>query len=289
MREIIVHPGAQKRMKAERFIRQKNQSRLQSEQWFRNNSAWFKIAVSNPSNFNSANSELATLLENRKGLAPLIKGCLQVHYGVGVGETEQQLVLWELEGSKSANIMAIDSERAFLSIFLENIRQRRIEYPDCRISFQGHNALFQEFDPKSIGYSGRACHICLGGTVGNFYPQEEIWETFGRNCKKGDLLLLGFQLDTYFQQTFEKYAGHPLYPAFVLNGFGRRDLSKAVWRKDESSGYITMHFGGIEVFRTRKYHLGQPEEDLKKHGFGAIGEFFDGIENYCVAVFEKVG
>ncbi|MCX6770321.1 MAG: L-histidine N(alpha)-methyltransferase [Candidatus Micrarchaeota archaeon] len=253
---------------------------------------WFRIAFSNPINFQSPNSELFLLQENKSILLPLLRNRLQVHYGIGVGETEQQLVIWQLEEARRAEVAAIDCEREFLLNFVDNLAQRKIDFGSKRIMFLGRNCLFSEVQPAWLDFANSSfdakCHICLGSTIGNFQPQQEIWDVFSRNTGKGDLLLLGFQLDTYLQETLQKYASHSAYPAFVMDRLEAPVASRPIWSADLESSFISLQFDGMEVFRARKYKKGRVAEELAPFGFSPVLELIDKWKNYCIAVFEKV-
>ena len=289
---LIIHESARVIEQDRRLAEQAKLGRLEGEQWFRNYSAWFRIAFSNPINFKSPNSELSLLQENKSILLPLIRNRLQVHYGVGVGETEQQLVIWQLEAAKRAEIAAIDCEREFLLNFTDNLAQRKIDFGSRQMMFLGRNCLFSEVQPAWLDFanssSNSMCHICLGSTIGNFRPQQEIWEVFSRNANKGDLLLLGFQLDTYLQETLRKYASHSAYPAFVMNRLEAPVTFHPIWSADSKSGFISLHLGNTEVFRARKYKKGKVAEELAPFGFSPVLELIDKWKNYCIAVFGKV-
>jgi hypothetical protein len=191
----------------QRLVEQLKTGHIEGDQWFRDFQDWLVIAFNNPYHFKYSNSELILLENNRKEIFPLIKNHLQIHYGPGVGETELVLVRFQLEASGYAEISAIDINNLFLELFLENLRYKKIEFPKSKIFFKGYNTTFQNTTLEDFKFINskfkKKVHICLGGTIGNFRHQEEIWSIFKRNTEKGDKLLLGFQLDANIKETLK--------------------------------------------------------------------------------------
>lgn len=281
---------------AERLESQKKSGHIQGEHWYRNFADWVLISVNNPVHYRHPNSELVLLASKREAISPLVSNTLQVHYGVGVGETELELVRWQLEKCRDVEVAAIDANRTFLDLFLSNLRSRKIETSWSRISFKGFNDVFQSISPDDLSFANSVffskTHICLGGTIGNFKPQEEIFGIFSKLAAKHDKLVLGFHLDTHIDAAFSKYSRHPHYPSFVLNWMDRAaggiEPSKISWDMDRRTGYITMHYQGIgEVFRTRRYKVEQVKEEASKSGFRMLGNWLDEYKDACIAVFEK--
>src|SRR3989338_3624274 len=96
---------------------------VRGEQWFRNESIWYELVFSynNPYNNRKVNSELYLLHEKRSKLASLIGNSTLLFYGVGVGETEIEIIDWELEGVKYAEIVAIDVNEKFVRKFVNGL------------------------------------------------------------------------------------------------------------------------------------------------------------------------
>ena len=268
---------------------------IEGDQWFRDFQDWLVIAFNNPYHFRHSNSELILLEYNRNEILSYIKNYLQIHYGVGVGEVELNLVRWQLEASNYAEIVAIDINSLFLELFLENLKNKQIEFPKAEILFKGYNTTFQNTTFEDFKFANakfkKGVHICLGGTIGNFKHQEEIWSIFKRNTEKGDKLLLAFQLDNHIKEAFEKYKNNKFYPNFALNYLDYLDEAinpaEIKWKLDRKNSFILMNYRGIEVFRTRKYNLNKLIPELKNFGFSILKNWIDEYNNSCIAIFER--
>lgn len=276
----------------QRLTQQLKTGYVEGDQWFRDFQDWLVIAFNNPYHFKYSNSELILLEKNREEIFPLIKNHLQIHYGPGVGETELVLIRWQLEANNYAEISAIDINNVFLELFVENLKNKKIEFPKSKILFKGYHTTFQNTTLEDFKFANgkfkKKVHICLGGTIGNFRHQEEIWSIFRRNAEKGDKLLLGFQLDTHIKKAFEKYKNNKYYPKFVLNYFDEPiDITKIEWKLERKTGFILMNYKGIEVFRTRKYDLNKLIRELKDFDFSLLTKLVDEYKNSCIAIFEK--
>jgi len=276
----------------QRLTEQLKTGHIEGDQWFRDFQEWSVIAFNNPYNFKYSNSELYLFIKFRKEIFPIIKNHLQIQYGVGVGETELELIRWQLEESKYLESVAIDINGVFLELFIENLKNKQIEFPESKIIFKGYNTTFQNTTLDDFKFtnskSRNKVHICLGGTIGNFRHQEEIWSIFRRNTEIGDKLLLGFQLDSHIKEAFEKYKNNKYYPNFVLNYFNEQiDSTKIKWKVDRRTGFILMNYKNIEVFRTKKYNLNKLFRELKKFGFSVVKYWIDEYHNSCIAIFER--
>lgn len=277
----------------QRLTEQLKTGHIEGDQWFRDFQDWLVIASNNPYSFKYSNSELYLLFKYQKEIFPLLKNHLQIHYGVGVGETELELVGWQLEASNYLEVGAIDINGVFLELFLENLKYKQIEYPKSKIIFKGYNTTFQNTTLDDFKFANtkfrNKTHICLGGTIGNFRHQGEIWSIFERNIEIGNKLLLGFQLDTHIKEALKKYKDNKYYPNFVLNYFDEQiDPTKIEWNLDQKTGFIFMHYKGMEVFRTRKYNLNKLAHELTNFGFCLKNKWIDEYNNSCIAIFEKV-
>lgn len=212
--------------------RLKNQikiGKLEGEQWFRNSVNWLLLCFNNPFNFKYSNNELAILQYHQKQIKKYIKGFNQIHYGVGVGETEMELVRLELENSGNINLDAVDVNKTFLKLFCNNLKYKKIEFSKNIINANLIQNLFQNYKTKFIN---KTLHICLGSTLGNFdNSSKELWDIFVRNSKKGDMLLLGVKLNTHIELDFIKYRENVYYPEFVLSYLKRIRPELITWKK----------------------------------------------------------
>ena len=100
--------------------------------------------------------------------------------------------------------------------------------------------------------------------------------------------MLGFQLDSHIKEAFKKYKNNKYYPNFILNYFDEQiDPTKIKWELDQKTGFITMHYKGIGVFRTKKYNLNKLVPELKNFNFSILKSWVDEYNNSCIAIFER--
>lgn len=306
VKDFEFQPAPLEEILAQRLANQLQASRIEGEQWFREFHYWIRVVFNNPLNWKHPNSELAVLYRHSAEIAPYVLNRLQVHYGVGVGETELEVIRWQVEhgqgfqfttgdsGVYGTEVVAIDACAEFLQLFRDNLRDRSDEY-EREILVDLRHTTFQESGVVNAWqyecHWHRAIHICLGSTIGNFAESQEIWSVFQKNAHRQDRLLLGFQLDTHIQPTFEKYRRNRYYSSFVLQHLLRRgeEIKPELvrWELDEESGFIRMHYDGIEAFRSRKHTLQGIVNDAEQHGFEFLESWQDEYNNTCVAVFEK--
>jgi uncharacterized SAM-dependent methyltransferase len=127
--------------------------------------------------------------------------------------------------------------------------------------------------------------VCIGSTIGNFKNQDEIFSLFSNNLNKGDKLLLGFQLNTYLEQTFKKYKINKFYPQFGVF-WEKFDENKIKWILNKDN-FITLYYNNIDVFRSKKYSLEEVINYCKKHNLNYLNSWKDKYNNSCIAIFEK--
>lgn len=274
-----------------RLTQQLEQNELQGEQWYRDSKGWLKIAFCNPVHYKHPNNELIVLERNMKNIFPHIANYTQIHYGIGAGETELEIIRWQLESGRDVHISAIDVNSDFLDIFASNLSAKQLEYQGQNIQCKFINTVFQNLDKKQfIDNVSKSVHICVGNTIGNFRNQSEIFSIFRDNTKFGDKLILGFQLDTHIDVTLEKYRTNPYYPNFVLNQLVKNnaiDLGKIRWNYEPESGFITMNYGNIEVFRSKKYKTLNLQNELSSFSFKYIGHWKDEYKNSEIMLLER--
>jgi hypothetical protein len=246
-----------------RLAQQKDQGKLEGEQWFRNPLGWLLVCFNNPLNYKNPNGELIVLQNNKDSIAPYIRGLHQIHYGMGVGETELELIRFELEQSGRVSLEGIDVNKTFVQLFAENLKDKKLEYGDV-ISATLYQDLFQNYRRTT---NSAAIHVILGGTIGNFDSRsQELWEILSRNSQANDLVLIGLKTQKYFDIDKEKYRTNKYYPDFVLNHIPNPDLVAVSWESDED-GYIRMFYENSEVFRTRRFDLDDLRKEAQGHGF----------------------
>jgi hypothetical protein len=268
----------------ERLVAQVKAGKLEGEQWFRNPLGWLLVCFNNPLNFKNPNGELVVLQNNKESISKYIKGYSQLHYGVGVGETELEIVRFELEQSKKVNLEAVDISKTFIELFGENLKDKEFEFGNDSIDAKLHQDLFQN---HLTGLGGNVLHICLGGTLGNFDDKsKELWDIFSKDAKKDDLLMIGIKTNKYFDIDLEKYKTNEYYPSFVLSHIKDVHPSKISWRSDDK-GYIRMFYEAIEVFRTRRFSEHQLISEAEERGFSKIDSWICEYGHSLVVLFKK--
>ena len=143
-----------------RLFTQIKAGKIEGEQWYKNPLAWLLICFNNPLNFKNSNGELVVFHNNKKSVSKYIKGHSQIHYGVGVGETELELITFELEQSGFVNIEAVDINKTFVELFSENLKDKLLEFGENSINAKLTQDLFQnyvvEFNEKVFNDSVKA-------------------------------------------------------------------------------------------------------------------------------------
>ncbi len=262
MIHIEINPAIEANLD-ERLTHQKSQGKLEGEQWFRNPLGWLLVSFNNPLNFKNPNGELVVLQNHKNFIAPVLRGLHQIHYGMGVGETELELVRFELEQSGKVSLEGIDVNKTFVQLFAENLKDKKLEYGDA-ISATLYQDLFQNYRRTT---DSPAIHVVLGGTIGNFDSRsQELWEILSRNSHPNDLLLIGIKTQKHFDIDKEKYRTNKYYPDFVLNHIPNPDSAAIFWKSD-GNGYIRMFYGNDEVFRTRRFDLEDFKQEAHENGF----------------------
>jgi len=273
-----------------RLLEQQAMGSISGEQWFRDTSLWYELAISynNPYNHRNVHAELSLLHDARKRLSPQFQDRTLVFYGIGTGDTEMELVSWQVERAGYAEIVGIDINKRFLEKFVGGLRNKNLEGA-YRILFRGYSGLFQSIMSEDLDFENssnvRTTHVCLGNTIGNFEEQDEILSIFARNSSKGDLLLLGVQLDTDFDTLFQKYSTNEQFSRLILNYLKNPDYSKLKWHRKE--GVIKAYYDGIEVFRTRKYKPKKLQSEVEKFGYKLLEQTIDKERNACIQLYEK--
>lgn len=267
-----------------RLKEQKQLNKLEGEQWFRNPLGWLLVSFNNPLNLKNPNGELVVLQNNKDSIRKYIKGYSQIHYGVGVGETELEIIRQELEQSESINLEAIDINKTFIELFRDNLRDKEFEYGKT-INAVLKQDLFQNYENP---FKTNSVHVCLGGTIGNFDNSSvEMWKILSDNARENDLLILGIKSDKYFDIDIQKYKANLYYPSFILSG--RTDIKPELisWNIDNQK-YIRMSYDNAEVFRTRRFELESLKDEAKNYGFNFQNYWQCQYGHALVVLFKKI-
>ncbi len=267
---------------------------VRGEQWFRNANLWYELVISynNPYNHRRVHSELYLLHERKRELSELIKDSTFLFYGVGIGETEIELVDWELERTGYVEVASIDVNERFIRKFVGGLRNKKKENPNYKIMFRGYHALFEQLQPADFVFGNsrynRRTHICLGNTIGNYSDQSEIFDLFSSNSQTGDLLVLGFQMDTDIDILFRKYSTNQEFADLILNWDKEPDFSQLEWELDKENGLIKASYKGLDVFRSKKYNPQQLRNFVSCIGYELRTEIIDNDKNSCIHIYEKI-
>lgn len=266
---------------------------IQGEQWYRDSKGWLMVAFCNPVHYKCYNNELAILERYRNNIYPEISDYAQVYYGIGTGETELEIVRWQIESQRESFINTIDINSDFLDIFAGNLAAQQIEYPRKKITVNFICDIFQNLNRSRLilGDTNQGVHICVGSTIGNFRNQEEIFNVFKSNTLPGDKLLLGFQLNNHIKITLEKYRSHPYYFDFAINQIKKGtkvDRKKAQWNYEKKTGFITLRYGNIEVFRSKKYQVAELVRELSHYSFDYVDYWTDRYKNSSILLLKRV-
>ena len=264
---------------------------LRSEQWFRNSLLWYKLAVSynNPYNHRHVHSELFLLHEHKHELMQYFDDALLVFYGVGVGDTEIEVVDWVLSSRKYAELVGIDVNMDFIDAFISGLRNKCFEDDEYKVMFKAYNALFDQVSATDFAFENSRCtkkvHICLGNTIGNFSDQHAVFQMFSDNCLPEDLLVLGIQLDTDIDTLLRKYSQSLRFARFIMNCMPDADVSQLMWCVDDNA--VKAFYHEKEVFRSKKYDADELSSEIAAYGFKVKAQVIDEYKNSCVQVYER--
>ena len=268
-----------------RLFTQIKAGKIEGEQWYKNPLAWLLICFNNPLNFKNSNGELVVFHNNKKSVSKYIKGHSQIHYGVGVGETELELITFELEQSGFVNIEAVDINKTFVELFSENLKDKLLEFGENSINAKLTQDLFQNY---VVEFNEKVVHICLGSTLGNFdNSSDELWNIFSKNAKKGDLLIVGIKTNKYFDVDFIKCQTNKYYPMLVLSHIKNINPSLISWEKSKENGYIRMIYDSVEVFRTRRFSKNKLISEAENYGFKEIDSWTCEYGHSLIVLFKK--
>lgn len=267
------------------------------EQCFRQDYPWYRLNIgyTNPLNFGEVHAELELIKKhvrrgNQDPMLPFFKNKHKIFYGIGVGDTEIEFIDWAIKyGEKEIYITGIDVNKKFLENFIIALKNRSIEPDKPLLNFSPRNALFEQIKKEEIQIRNKKnSHICLGGTIGNFKNQKELFEMFFNLMNSGDSLILGFQLKHNIKWILKKYKENPLFPDFILNYISPEKRNKINWKMNAETGIITAIHDNIEVFRTTKYDKEKLKSLIEEVGFKFCYEDIDEYNNCCLQVFEKI-
>lgn len=276
----------------QRLTHQLHEWYIEWEQWFRDYRNRMTIVFHNPLNHKFSNNELMILYEYEKELYPLLQWHNHIHYGVGVWETELELIRRELEHNDNVNIIAVDTNKTFLELFFHNLVYKIEEYKKPIFHTSIHT-LFQTLSPKDIVFWNHnpTCHVCIWWTLGNFSDQHEMPHIFSKLSKPWDKVIVWYHLNTHFDEAFKKYSRNAYYHFFALDYLYKQnispDLSKIHRKADKNIHQISMFYDSLEVFRTKKYALDEMTQLFCQYWFVHTLTKTDRYTNNAISIFEK--
>jgi hypothetical protein len=261
--------------------------------WFRIAAYWYRLnhGYNNPLNWGSVHSELVHLLSEAEPLAHLLRHRTLVFFGIGVGDTEMACVDLQLRVQKHSESILIDVNKDFLTLFVKSLANRKRELASATVTYCALHGLFEEIERNHLKcanarFASRAL-ICLGSTIGNFFDRDEPFEIFKRVAERGDVLVLGYQLDTHLRQTFEKYKANGVYLDLIGNFLERKQRKQIKWKLDPSSSTIEARLHGVQLFRSRKFTVRQVGHTARKHGWHEMFCSVDKNRNLCLHAFKN--
>lgn len=277
----------------ERLLQDQKKGFIRGEHWYRKAQSWYQVvfAYTNPYNRGTPNSELSLLQLSRNKLAALLQEVTLIFYGLGVGETEAEIVDWSLDFANYAEVVGVDVNPEFLKRFQSGLKNRAVDQEHSQILFRGYHALFEQITKANLKFENskykRQAHICLGNTIGNFNDQNEMFRLFSTVISKGDLLILGFQLDTRLDDLFKKYAQTTEFTPLALGWQEKVDSAVLKWKLDRENSVIKAFYQNLEVFRSKKYKIKPLQQFVELFGFCHLLTIKDAKDNTCIQVYQR--
>ncbi len=262
---------------------------IPGEQWFRRPENWYSItAYTNP--YKTPYSELKILFEHSKELVPLINKTLKIFYGVGIADSETLIISWDLGKTKYSEVCAIDVANDFLTGFIQSLRNLVLEYPSSKIMFKGYNNIFEEIKKEDLNFYNsrytKSTYVCFGNTIGNYFNQKEIFDILTRSMKRGDFLLIGFQLCRNPKKILTQYSKNLHFEKFILDSLKFVEKNKKLkWKFNQAENRVEAWFGDILAFQSKKYDLKEFLKFTKKLNLTPIKVFED--NEFAVVLLRK--
>lgn len=272
---------------------------IRGAHWFRKAEVWYQLcfAYNNPYNVRRVNSELTLISQHQKDLYPFFIDRHLVFLGIGTGDTEFALLEPLLDAKKYCEVTIVDVNRDFIDNFFHSLLFKLPEDQNYQIFFRAINDVFENIEKKDFQVDNsrfdQKVFICIGGTIGNFDPQEDIFKRFAKWMNPGDRLVMGFQLDTYLKSQFEKYRDNKLFHKLILGFRPEPGFKHLRWELNHEKKQIEAWHDNLQIFRSKKYNGQLLRRDMREFGFdllsvnGKPAEFEDDFGNSCIQVYEK--
>jgi len=275
----------------DRFEKDWGSGVMPSMHWFASADKWRHLSFSynNPYNIVSVHSEMFLLAAHERELRKMLKGRALVFLGLGVGDTEMLVVEYILEPGEALNLVAVDVNREFIDDFEASLRNKILEKDDYEVHLHRLWQVFEDLDHGQLrlGNDGKRAVVCFGNSIGNYPDSVDFVEILRRTCSCGDLVLLGYQLDTFAKELFDKYKQNVIFSNFVLD-YTRKGAKqcKLRWVFDPAKSAVMAYCGSVLVFYSRKFRFGVVRDLLKAAGFRVVLHEHDQARNSAILLAE---
>jgi len=262
--------------------------------WFGNSKLWYELnyGYNNPYNIGLMHPEYLLIEKQGKLLTKYLRKKTIVFFGLGVGDTESAIVKNLMNEQNHTQLIGIDVNINFIRNFIQSLGNLLKEYSQLSLGFLGVNGLFEELRKKDLeiinsNYSSKAL-ICLGNTIGNNRYENELPKIFKNLSNPGDILIVGYQLNTHIKEAYQKYKSNKLWKDFIARILNNIDKDLLQWDFDQKKSIIQAFYKDINIFRSKKFTLLQMNLLLKKVKFKEVNYFLDTTKNTCIHIFERI-
>lgn len=261
--------------------------------WFRIAAYWYRLnhGYNNPLNWGCVHSELAHMQRHADQLAKILENRTLVFFGIGVGDTEMECVDLQMRSQRTCESILIDVNAEFLRLFIKSLANRNREVQRSELTYCAIHGLFESLEATHLDcanaeFSTRAL-VCLGSTIGNFRKLDEPLQIFSRLGRKGDVLLLGYQLENHIETTFRKYKANGLFLDLIGNFLNRKQRDRIEWRLNRKKAAIEAWLDGVQLFRSMKFDVLRVEAAARRMGWKEKLCLVDENQNVCLHAFER--
>lgn len=262
--------------------------------WFGNSNLWYELnyGYNNPYNIGLMHPEYLLIEKKSKQLTKYLKKKTIVFFGLGVGDTESAIIKNLMNEQNHIEVIGIDVNISFIKNFIQSIGNLLKEYSQLSFGFLGINGLFEELKKRDLeiinsNYAPKTL-ICLGNTIGNYRYENELPKIFKGLSNPGDVLIIGYQLNTHIKEAYQKYKSNKLWKDFIARILNNIDKDLLRWDFDQKKSIIQAFYKDINIFRSKKFTLLQMKVLLKKAKFKEVNYFVDTTKNTCIHVFERI-
>ncbi len=286
----------------ESFLKDLRRGWVSSEHWFTQNVKELDKLYS-PKNFRSKTSyyevpsgEQGIILENISKITRYTQDRQIVVWGAGMKEAE--LVKAAMREGSKRHITIIDIEKFYMDKMIKRINNlKKIRVVKIIDLFQ--NVRLNKRNPSF--------HIFLGTSIGNF-DQEEIFRVLERNMKKGDLIMIGFELNKNPPWILKEYKKDSNFTKCVhlkiFDNAIKMKRAKEYWRYNNKKQQIEffiefldnvridkfkLYFrkgSKVEVFRSKKYNEKSFSRFALRYSLETLETFSEG--NNCIKILRKM-